>query len=385
MVEIPSWLVLNFFTSFLLILLLVFQNKTSRLQKGRKYSAILTCTLILLISESIGRVGEYNPDNLLFLARIGYFLIFILDPVDILFAVNYVDCWMDDENSRPRKRFKNAFRAFAIANGVLVTLSSFFRLRWFFYFEDGLYYRGSLYIIRALIVMLFIVLLLVYTVVFRKDFMSEYKNMILVLPFFSLLGAICQVFFYNMDTTYAGISLGCLVLFFFFQSNDVNIDYLSGVLNRRGIDIKLDEMIKNSQSSGKNFAAIMMDLDNFKTINDTFGHEEGDKAIKQMADILTNSFDEDASIGRFGGDEFFVITDNVSKVELDMIIKEVREKLAHIRDKRGWDKNVDISCGYSIYVSTSNMAREEFAETLDALMYNEKEEHHKNMEKLVDV
>ena len=73
MVEIPSWLVLNFFTSFLLILLLVFQNKTSRLQKGRKYSAILTCTLILLISESIGRVGEYNPDNLLFLARIGYF------------------------------------------------------------------------------------------------------------------------------------------------------------------------------------------------------------------------------------------------------------------------------------------------------------------------
>lgn len=384
MVEIPSWLVLNFFTSFLLILLLVFQNKTSRLQKGRKYSAILTCTLILLISESIGRVGEYNPDNLLFLARIGYFLIFILDPVDILFAVNYVDCWMDNENSRPRKRFKNAFRAFAIANGVFVTLSSFFRLRWFFYFEDGLYYRGSLYIIRALLVMLFIVLLLVYTVVFRKDFMSEYKNMILVLPLFSLLGAICQVFFYNMDTTYAGISLGCLVLFFFFQSNDVNIDYLSGVLNRRGIDIKLDEMIKNSQSSGKNFAAIMMDLDNFKTINDTFGHEEGDKAIKQMADILTNSFDEDTSIGRFGGDEFFVITDNVSKIELDIIINEVREKLAHIRDKRGWDKNVDISCGYSIYVSTSNMAREEFAEILDALMYNEKEEHHKNMEQLVD-
>ena len=67
-----------------------------------------------------------------------------------------------------------------------------------------------------------------------------------------------------------------------------------------------------------------------------------------------------------------------------MIINEVREKLAHIRDKRGWDKNVDISCGYSIYVSTSNMAREEFAEILDALMYNEKEEHHKNMEQLVD-
>ena len=226
--------------------------------------------------------------------------------------------------------------------------------------------------------MLFIILLLVYTVVFRKDFLSEYKNMILVLPFFALLGAIGQVFFYNMDTTYAGISLGCLVLFFFFQSNDVNIDYLSGVLNRRGIDIKLDEMIKNSQSSGKNFGAIMMDLDNFKTINDTFGHEEGDRAIKYMADILTNSFDKDTAIGRFGGDEFFVITDNISKADLDKIIAEVREKLAHIRDKRGWNKNVDLSCGYSIYVSSSNMTREQFADILDSLMYIEKEDHHKD-------
>ena len=377
MVEIPSWVVLNFFTSFLLILLLMFQNKTSRLQKGRKYSAILTCTLILLISETIGRVGENNPDNLLFLARIGYFLIFILDPVDILFAVNYVDCWMDEGNSKPRRMFKEAFRAFAIANGVLVTLSSLLGLRWFFYFENGIYYRGSFFIVRALLVMLFIILLLVYTVVFRKDFLSEYKNMILMLPFFALLGAIGQVFFYNMDTTYAGISLGCLVLFFFFQSNDVNIDYLSGVLNRRGIDIKLDDMIKNSQSSGKNFGAIMMDLDNFKTINDTFGHEEGDRAIKYMADILTNSFDKDTAIGRFGGDEFFVITDNISKADLDKIIAEVREKLAHIRDKRGWNKNVDVSCGYSIYVSSSNMTREQFADILDSLMYIEKEDHHK--------
>ena len=377
MVEIPSWAVLNFFTSFLLILLLMFQNKTSRLQKGRKYSAILTCTLILLISESIGRVGELNPDNLLFLARIGYFLIFILDPVDILFAVNYVDCWMDEGNSKPRRMFMEAFRAFAIANGVLVTLSSLLGLSWFFYFENGIYYRGSFFLIRALLVMLFIILLLVYTVVFRKDFLSEYKNMILVLPFFALLGAIGQVFFYNMDTTYAGISLGCLVLFFFFQSNDVNIDYLSGVLNRRGIDIKLDDMIKNSQSSGKNFGAIMMDLDNFKTINDTLGHEEGDRAIKYMADILTNSFDKDTAIGRFGGDEFFVITDNISKADLDKIIAEVREKLAHIRDKRGWNKNVDLSCGYSIYVSNSNMTREQFADILDSLMYIEKEDHHK--------
>ena len=108
MVEVASWVTLNFFTSFLLILLLIFQNKSSRLQKGRKYSAILKCTLILLISESIGRIGESYPDHLLFLAQIGYWVIFLLDPVDILFAIYYMDCWMDEGNKKARIAFRNS-------------------------------------------------------------------------------------------------------------------------------------------------------------------------------------------------------------------------------------------------------------------------------------
>ena len=378
MVEVPGWVILNFFTSVLLILLLIFQNQTSRLQSGRKYSAILICTLVLLVSETVGRFGEYHPDNFLFLARIGYLLIFLLDPVDILFAVSYVDCWMDKENSVPRRWFKAAFQVFAVVNIILVIISSIFQLKWFFYFEDGVYYRGEYFLVRALMVMVFIVLLLVYTVVFRNDFLSDYKNMILFLPVISLIGALLQVFLSNIDTTYGGISLGCLILFFFFQSHDVNIDYLTGVMNRRGIDIKLDEKIRSSQTSGISFAAIMFDLDNFKTINDTYGHSEGDRAIKNMAEILTDAFDSDAAIGRFGGDEFFVVTDIVSKLELDILIKEVREKLAVIRDRRGWASNVDISCGYEIYDPKQNLTRKEFAEILDTLMYAEKQIHHSN-------
>ena len=376
MIEVPGWVILNFFTSFLLILLLIFQNKTSRLQKGRKYSAILICTLVLLFSESIGRVGENNPDSLLFLARIGYFIIFILDPVDILFAVNYVDCWMDKESSNARTSFRTAFQAFSIINVVLVTMSSVLQLGWFFYFKDGLYFRGQFFMIRAILVMLFIVLLLVYTVVFRDDFMSEYKNMILCLPIFALIGALSQVFLSSIDTTYAGISLGCLVLFFFFQSNDVNVDYLTGVLNRRGLDIRMDEKIRASQQSKRNFAAIMMDIDNFKHINDTYGHDEGDRAIKYMADILSALFGREASIGRFGGDEFCVITDNVSQIELDELILQAREKLANIRDKRKWHPDVDLSCGYAIYNYTTNLSREEFADNIDELMYMQKQLHH---------
>ena len=205
MVEVESWVILNFFTSILLVLLLVFQNKTSRLQKGRKYSAILICTLILLFSESIGRIGEMYPVNYLFLARVGYFLIFLLDPVDILFEIYYMDCWMDNGKHRSRTIFRRAFEIFAVVNIALVTISSLFSLRWFFYFEDGVYYRGEYFLIRALIMMLYICMLLVYAIVFRKNMMSEYKTMVLFLPALALIVALLQVFLANLDTTYAGI------------------------------------------------------------------------------------------------------------------------------------------------------------------------------------
>ena len=377
MIQVESWIILNFFTSFLLVLLLIFQNTTSRLQKGRKYSAILVCTLILLAAESIGRIGETYPDKYLLLGQIGYLIIFLLDPVDILSAVFYMDCWMDEESHKSRNIFRAAFELFAIINLVAVSVSFIFRLRWFFYFENGIYYRGSFFYIRATIMMIFIVLLIVYAVVFRKHIMSEYKYTVLFLPLFAFLGSIMQVFLANLDTTYAGISLGCLILFFAYQSRDVNVDYLTGVLNRRGLDIRMQDMVKVSTASGRDFTAVMMDVDHFKDINDKLGHSAGDKAIKTIAGVLEEIFGDKAYIGRFGGDEFCVIIDSTSTKELSDKLEQVHKALERMRRKHGWPAGVDVSCGYQCYDHASGMSAKQFQELIDRLMYMEKQEHHK--------
>ncbi|MCR4831303.1 MAG: GGDEF domain-containing protein [Pseudobutyrivibrio sp.] len=378
MVEVESWVILNFFTTILLVLLLVFQNNTSRLQKGRKYSAILICTIILLICETIGRIGELHPDRYLFLAQTGYFLIFLLDPVDILFAVYYMDCWMDDENHISRNFFRKAFEIFSIINIILVTISSAFDLRWFFYFDDGVYFRGQFFLVRAVLILIFIFMLSVYAIAFRKNMMSEYKTMVLCLPVLSLIGALLQIFLANLDATYAGISLGCLILFFFFQSRDVNVDYLSGVLNRRGLDIKMQDKVKASLTSGKNFSAIMMDIDNFKEINDQLGHEEGDKAIKIVASLLVDIFGQNAIIGRFGGDEFCIIVEDIPKKELEEKVQEVHVQIAKMRIRNKWPSGVDVSCGFQKYDPNSAMTAAQFQKTIDRLMYLEKQEHHRH-------
>ena len=283
---------------------------------------------------------------------------------------------MDDGNHKSRTIFRRAFEIFAIVNIALVTISSLFRLRWFFYFENGVYDRGEYFLIRALIMMFYICMLLVYAIVFRKNMMSEYKTMVLFLPALSLIGAILQVFLANLDTSYAGISLGCLILFFFFQSRDVNIDYLTGVLNRRGLDIKMQEKVKGALTGGKDFSAVMMDIDNFKEINDKLGHAEGDKAIKNMAGLLVDTFGNDAAIGRFGGDEFCIIIDGISEPDLATKIKDVHAALNKMRRKNGWPDGVDVSCGFRKYDANSAMTAKQFQKMIDKLMYIEKQKHH---------
>lgn len=379
MVEVASWITLNFFTSFLLVLLLIFQNKSSRLQKGRKYSAILKCTLVLLLSESIGRIGETYPNDFLIFAQIGYFIIFLLDPVDILFAVYYMDCWMDDGNKKPRTTFRIAFEFFAVTNFVLVFLSTVFKTKWFYYFEDGVYYRGEFFYPRAILLMIFICLLVVYAIAFRNNIMSEYKQAVLFLPAFAFIGSVLQVFLAELDTTYAGISLGCLILFFFYQSRDVNVDYLSGLLNRRGLDIKMQDMVKNAASTGRDFTAVMIDIDNFKEINDSLGHDAGDKAIKVVADILVDIFGENAYIGRFGGDEFCIVVEEASKYEVSKKIDILHTHIAKASRKHGWPSGVDVSCGFEEYYHASGMSAKEFQQVIDRLMYNEKQRHHASL------
>ncbi|WP_081669970.1 GGDEF domain-containing protein [Butyrivibrio sp. AE3006] len=376
---VEGWVVLNFFCGLLLVLLLIFQRSTSSITSGRRYSALLIMTLVLLASETVGRIGEANPDNLMFLAKIGYFMIYLLDPVDILFALTYIDCWMDKENRFKRAIFSYSFQAFAFVNVVMITISEVLDLKLFYFFEDGLYFRGPYFMVRAVLMMIFIVLLTVYVIMFRKNIYKEYQNAILMLPILSFLGAVLQIFLANMDITYAGISIGCLILFFSLQSRDINVDYLTGVLNRRGLDIRLEEKVKQSISSGNRFSAIMMDVDHFKEINDHYGHSAGDDTIRDVARVLVDTFGSKAYIGRFGGDEFCIVTNMTEVEEVEEKINRVHEAIKRdIKERNGWPEMIDVSSGYSIYDPERALSAEEFQQNIDRLMYEEKQKHHLN-------
>jgi diguanylate cyclase (GGDEF)-like protein/PAS domain S-box-containing protein len=86
-------------------------------------------------------------------------------------------------------------------------------------------------------------------------------------------------------------------------------DELTGLFNRRGMDVMLPEQAKRSKRSGRPVIVVYGDIDRFKTLNDTYGHERGDAVLVAVAEALRTAFRETDLIARLGGDEFCVIAE----------------------------------------------------------------------------
>ena len=112
----------------------------------------------------------------------------------------------------------------------------------------------------------------------------------------------------------------------FEQTRDMaNKDFLTGSYNRRYFFESGHTIFKKAQRDKSNLCLAMFDIDKFKNINDTYGHDVGDVAIKEMANILNENFRTSDLIARFGGEEFCVLLDNISINDAKMLFEKVRK------------------------------------------------------------
>ena len=84
-------------------------------------------------------------------------------------------------------------------------------------------------------------------------------------------------------------------------------DALTSIANRRHLEERLDEMFEHARRLSEPFACVMCDLDRFKSVNDTYGHQAGDAVLKQFARILRAEVREIDRVGRYGGEEFMLL------------------------------------------------------------------------------
>lgn len=141
-------------------------------------------------------------------------------------------------------------------------------------------------------------------------------------------------------------------------------DFLTGLYNRGGLIRQLDTLIH--EDSTRKLTGMFIDLDDFKLINDLYGHIAGDEALRHLADFLRQSF-PDAVIGRTGGDEFCVVIRNKSPEECSALLEQVipgEKKFSY----NGQTIRYTISGGYADYPSQA-VSREELMSMMDSALY----------------
>lgn len=127
----------------------------------------------------------------------------------------------------------------------------------------------------------------------------------------------------------------------------VNFDHLTQLLTRRALFKKLREQILKTFINKSPLSVIMMDIDKFKLINDTYGHLVGDSVIKDVAEIIKGNLSENEFVGRYGGEEFLIVLPACDKDRACKLAEKIREDIANKHFSKG--ARITISGGVGEY------------------------------------
>jgi diguanylate cyclase (GGDEF)-like protein len=105
------------------------------------------------------------------------------------------------------------------------------------------------------------------------------------------------------------------------------VDSLTKIKNRKAYDEKLKELVNLYKRYKTIFSIAILDIDDFKKVNDTYGHSVGDIALKDMAQVLKSSIRSSDMLYRIGGEEFVVIFPNTTLAKSKVVIEEIRKKV----------------------------------------------------------
>ena len=142
-------------------------------------------------------------------------------------------------------------------------------------------------------------------------------------------------------------------------------DSLTGIYNRYGFDESAEKMMDKNPKA--HFVAALLDIDDFKFINDIYGHAYGDKALKSLADSMKTFFPSDALLGRNGGDEFCILLQNYTCEDAKELLQQFTG-LPKAFSYKGKEQSFNISLGYAEY-PTFAASRSQLMRCADAALY----------------
>jgi diguanylate cyclase (GGDEF)-like protein len=351
------------------------RRRTFRMEiDSRLYRLLLVSTAFMLVVDTIswffdGRPGDFAR-GAIFAANLLYFLVHTFP---VAFFVLYSDYQIFKDEKRFRKfapplalieLFSAALAVISLFNGALFTVD-----------EATHYMRGPWFPAFAAFQYGIVAFVLVHVIRHRKKANKRVFVSLLAYPLPLLIAALIQMRFVGLTLIWPATTLFLVVAAFNLENRRSKTDYLTGVANRRSLDEELERRIASGGASDK-LCGLLLDVDDFKTINDRFGHEAGDMALEDVANILLTSVRANDCVARMGGDEFVVLAELHDEVEAQAMVRRIELAIGHHNASSNRPYQLSVSIGRLGYDRGKGAdvaaGAAEFLSRLDADMYSRK-------------
>lgn len=355
----------------LLILAFVFVNTTKRAEKAftqhKLFMMLIVILSFLLVFDGVSRVVDGLPGPAAYAVNwVSNLLLFYGVPLVPGLWTLYADYQVHHDEQK-LKRYRTPLWIVFVINGLFTSVSLF--NGWFFTVgDDNIYRRGPLFLLQP--ILCFIVMAYTFVYIIRNKRRIEQSHLPSMLLFIvpPVLGSVLQSMFYGLSLILSSLTLSVLMLHFNIQDKRLDTDYLTGVYNRR----LLDRYLKEKVAKARPFAAILIDLDGFKAINDTHGHIAGDNALLDAVQVLRGCLRDHDFIARYGGDEFFAAMDIGNAEVLADAVRRIKQAVEEFNQRGGRPYRLGFSIGQAVHRGADGTDAAGFLRQLDQLMYEDK-------------
>lgn len=356
------------------VLAIIYFNVYNRQEKVflqyKLFIDLVRSNMAMLVIDILGWIFNGLPGMGNLAANTGFnLLLYLTEPIPLMLGFLYTNFQvLRDENQI--ERLKKRFVLLWFANAVPAVMS--LQTGWFFFVDSqNIYHRGEYYWCHVAYCASLMVYSLGFILYNRNLLERRYFHSLLLFYAPQIIGSSIQNFKYGVSYNWSGMMVSLLVIFFNIQDRGLNTDYLTGLYNRRQLDNYMKAKIKKS-AAGKSFSAILIDLNEFKQINDRLGHDAGDEALRDAVGIIKKCLRNDDFVARFGGDEFFVILDIHDRELLELTANRLREGADQFNVETSKEYEISFSLGYDVYEGWRELSPDAFFKHIDALMYADK-------------
>jgi len=264
-------------------------------------------------------------------------------------------------NAARTKRFFKIVTVFLI----LYTISAVPNIKYGYYFFlsiENIYRMGPLYPVQLLISYLPIFLILIDISLAPKHIKRTQVLLTIFFAILTALGAAIDIILRTTNLIWPCVTGAILYIYFFIIRSNSKIDSLTGIGNRNSFYDHVNMILR--QSVNKDYAFIKLDLAHFSEINDSFGHLEGDNALRDIAAIIKGCIRQTDFAARFGGDEFIVIT--TADSDIQRIIDRINEAINVQNNKNIRPYKIHINYGHNIYKANCGWKLQDFLSELES-------------------